>query len=821
VSAADAWNNLAVSGITNRSYADTGLTNGTLYYYGVKAKDTSGNTSTQPTDTASATPTAANTGCNTCHGNPPSAAAVAGSHAKHGTTPADCGKCHGTAAATYTTTHADGSLQLGWRTATPSSVAIPVGALAITFTGTGTIYKDTTGGGGVDTFTGSDNIDNGTCYGMNGVAGCHGTTTPLWGGTVVCGTCHGDTARTNTGYTDTSTDVKGAPPSDLAFTTASAHVGRHTVHLNLSFSRTGNSCNMCHYNNNHGDGAGIAEVNFNNAGAGASWAAGTGTAPGTCSSLDAANGCHGNTTWSSVTTLTCQGCHSAIVTQNQHLKTVRGTATAGCTDCHPGGTAFPTKHSKNASVNVIEVPNLAIVGINQSSGGIHLGGNYTSSSFGTTFYTNSTASEAGMCWRCHDQNNNNTLNEATDTNDISEWGTNSDTNGTATNYNFGKLTNRNWVGASWTSAQTASPSFAYKTGTIAPTTTNKKAGSIHTANPSGPTANYDDTAVQIRCSYCHDVHNTKGPTGKPYLRGTWQGNPYREDGAPQTGFAYTGSNAYGAVPRGGTQYVQSGGYFIDQNSGNPTASWTADTFGGLCELCHGNGDGSFTAAEIGALDKFTVAGDWVSGYNGHANSVKGGAGPGTGAENSARNIYREARLRTVSTTVVPVSTTDGQNPQRPKQGYSHISGFYGFGFRNSSGRSGEGWDYPPLTTAEYAGDLYNWAATTDDTTNNANYHKFSCSKCHNPHASRLPRLLITNCLDTSKNTWDDGQSLLAAGRTNGNTNKIPTAAGTVGWENANVRFSNAGSAQNCHRRKDSGFGKTELSTGGWNNVSPW
>jgi hypothetical protein len=29
----------------------------------------------------------------------------------------------------------------------------------------------------------------------------------------------------------------------------------------------------------------------------------------------------------------------------------------------------------------------------------------------------------------------------------------------------------------------------------------------------------------------------------------------------------------------------------------------------------------------------------------------------------------------------------------------------------------------------------------------ADYHQFPCSKCHTPHASRLPRLLKTNCLD--------------------------------------------------------------------------
>jgi hypothetical protein len=63
-----------------------------------------------------------------------------------------------------------------------------------------------------------------------------------------------------------------------------------------------------------------------------------------------------------------------------------------------------------------------------------------------------------------------------------------------------------------------------------------------------------------------------------------------------------------------------------------------------------------------------------------------------------------------------------------------------------------------LTQQPYAFQNYNWGATVDGATDltgttDVQYHKFSCSKCHNPHASRLPRLMITNCLDTSHNTW--------------------------------------------------------------------
>ncbi|MBT1072507.1 CxxxxCH/CxxCH domain c-type cytochrome [Pelotalea chapellei] len=39
-----------------------------------------------------------------------------------------------------------------------------------------------------------------------------------------------------------------------------------------------------------------------------------------------------------------------------------------------------------------------------------------------------------------------------------------------------------------------------------------------------------------------------------------------------------------------------------------------------------------------------------------------------------------------------------------------------------------------------------WATATGGNANNTK-HAFTCSKCHTPHNSRLPRLLVTNCLD--------------------------------------------------------------------------
>ena len=135
--------------------------------------------------------------------------------------------------------------------------------------------------------------------------------------------------------------------------------------------------------------------------------------------------------------------------------------------------------------------------------------------------------------------------------------------------------------------------------------------------------------------------------------------------------------------------------------------------------------------------------------------------------------------------------------------YGHLAtGVRGFGFRGVEVFA----DPPTITgsTRPYGQDVYACGATIDVGSVDAAFHQFSCSKCHNPHASRLPKLMITNCLDTKNNTWDD-------------TLTVPAGAST---ENAGVGYSNASSAQNCHRLADPAFsGKS--GGNGWNTATPW
>jgi hypothetical protein len=103
------------------------------------------------------------------------------------------------------------------------------------------------------------------------------------------------------------------------------------------------------------------------------------------------------------------------------------------------------------------------------------------------------------------------------------------------------------------------------------------------------------------------------------------------------------------------------------------------------------------------------------------------------------------------------------------------------------------------------------------------YHRFPCSKCHTPHASRLPRLMVTNCLDVgSSDTVLKNTSYVYPQTT------IPVAEGEFGLPQSVKPWE---FAVTCHADRD---GKPARSTGtsqqwyttapgtsGWNDVTPW
>ncbi len=124
--------------------------------------------------------------------------------------------------------------------------------------------------------------------------------------------------------------------------------------------------------------------------------------------------------------------------------------------------------------------------------------------------------------------------------------------------------------------------------------------------------------------------------------------------------------------------------------------------------------------------------------------------------------------------------------------YQGETALAGGGYRGPDSNAG-GYNPPPTLDQPYAFNSYDWGATSDAAVTDMMHHQFSCSKCNNPHALRLPMLMITNCLDIRHNTWDEN--------------------------NSSQQNTFTSSAQNCHCYDDSRA--TQQQKGGWNKITPW
>ncbi|MHB1398368.1 MAG: CxxxxCH/CxxCH domain c-type cytochrome [Trichloromonadaceae bacterium] len=786
-----------------------------------------------------------NVACTSCHGTSATNTPPGFSHSSHvGKMGQPCWYCHGGDGNPRNDAQT-GNSEPGSDGHVNGSVGWDLSGLAAAY---GTPYGTPTYKGAIagETGTFAPSSEFGT-YGTCSNIICHyGEVSPVWNNDnqpATCITCHHDGSLANphdlSGNAEYQALTTDAARADWILRRSSPNTGNHLDHVHPEISHAGdadvethkkmvagyiNKCESCHGGgSNSGNHPGHIDYSLSIGGA-----MSYNSARETCTST-----CHGPeiyNVWGLVGGLPCAACHAApylgptvVDPDNEgtglattgygsHLKALKtDTLTAStdwdvqCRKCHPyhgdeGHTSFakvplpPTSWDNPGTVAVETYDMQERLGLKYSTGGVHLGGSATS---GNT--------EAQICWNCH----------SLAANSVSEWGTNTSVATGNSPYNYGSLSTSNWTTANWTSGVAL---FGYKTAAIQSTHAAGMGAGIAGVKGVDPVAN-------IRCTYCHDVHDlnmavqnesfaNESFTGKPYLRGSWLGNPYKEDGAPRAGTTFpsnTSSYRFGAVPRGKSNTTNPldpgvmGGFWIDQNSGNPTADWSPDDFGGLCETCHGNGDGIFTAAEIGSLNYFGAQGaGWVSGYNGHANSVQGGAGPGTvgSAERTARNIFN-LRGGTLGNQINPAMGFQGANePGENSRGFRNGEGSsYGFNPRINSA--------PTESNLAYTTVAAGWAITIDAGTTNANYHKFSCSKCHNPHASRLPALMITNCLDVRKNTWDDaliGPSVAQFGT----LNRTQMAMWT--------------SAQNCHRYLDRNNDGDTLDAGddkGWNTITPW
>jgi hypothetical protein len=598
------------------------------------------------------------------------------------------------------------------------------------------------------------------------------------------------------------------------------------------------------------------------------------------SQLDCAT-CH-NTAIPAYTTPVSGGTSAPIVATatgaGTHLKAATGDSLGGstnwtvqCTKCHSGhagegagSVTVPTPPSNwtNAAGESHVTGNMqTVLGIEYRTG-INLGGS------GTVASINTKTTEAEICWGCHDANG------------VSEWGYNTKTtpagfpvvqfptatDGTAETFDFG------WIYQGDFTTRTSDWTAGYWKDQYDPLL-RRRVTSVHTAYLGTDAAGRSSSVAQnvdasgrmwwspgfagtgslepksyIRCSYCHDVHElgrAQGDTkaGKPYLRGSWMGNPYPPDMPPRNGYSYPttgGAGGFGnrmytedfsasggharavtpvAMPRlyTGATSQGKGGHFIDQNSGDPTGGRDVAGTAGLCALCHGSG--------VDGMDYYAGSKLWLYG-NGHANSTLGGTGAGASnlfsgawgreavavghvgsgfmagqdgvgakyadnwslgggsAEIPWAGVFSNGAYRGACSWAVPGQAQTQRCPPRN-------TGWYGAdGAHPVEGNSARGTDY--ATWYLSTGALGGAAGVGGGQGPGTRAHKFTCSKCHTPHASGLPALLTTNCLDRGLATWTTAGGQIAPGGVT-----TPTTMVRYNW---------------CHRKASNGDG--------WNRLAP-
>jgi len=783
-------------------------------------------------------------GCNSCHGYPP----TTGAHLKHAGGSAnivyDCQMCH--TSPFDPATHNQSGMTPGGTVSLNQSLVNLKTSL-----------------GGLSNIPAGGSFASGSCS----LTYCHGSGTPVWSppSIVQCGDCHGDVnGRPATpasggnhftaGHSTSANNCDFCHPHNGSFTSNPDHVNGSTSTLySAQVSSTGT-------------------VN-NKLGAFTPGTTTLGTEPSTllkysnstCSNNAA--GCHNIAgTWGGGGA--CDGCHSVpasgapqVTTASTHVDADgAGTAnTAGtCTDCHAGHVGAggviialpPDPWGAPIAGETHVTGNMrTALGINYLiHGGIQLGGP------GTVASINGQNTEAEICWGCHDS-------LATK---VSEWGYNTDPDGTtwpatkladrdgatANSYNYGTLhstkptdavTNviSNWVqpGAWYRNGHLASLDRPIASAHAVSFTASDHVSSVgfnvtggrvrrgstatNNALPGAASGQGSATAVQIetvaalRCAYCHDVHDTHGPNGKPYVRGTWMNNPYPSDSPPQSGTIYATnqqvfSRAQNGTPRPTIISKIKGGYWLDQNSANisgsvhtaPTITWntsvtpayttTTDvaTTAGLCIICHGGTGttGASTSAEINNMDYYNGTGNsiWRT-ANGHNYAALGGTKGALAsdddlfdatrgaASSSGRYMGNQGRVGSYSSQPSWVVDSTSSPLIRTGSGSSvYNSGWWSRGKGSQATTN--------VKTASY--DYNTWYAANSVP---PKFHYFTCSKCHSPHATGLPALLITNCVDKTMATW---------------------SATTFG-DNANPSVSQS---SNCHRK--------ESSTTGWNSLQP-
>jgi hypothetical protein len=254
----------------------------------------------------------------------------------------------------------------------------------------------------------------------------------------------------------------------------------------------------------------------------------------------------------------------------------------------------------------------------------------------------------------------------------------------------------------------------------------------------------------------------------------------------------------------------------------------ADT-AGICILCH--------TSAVEDIDYYPGSNLWV-GTNGHGNSTLGGDPTGVavdlfdaerggdsnffmhaqgaptgensrwGDSGSRKNDLPSSRY---FESIEIAKNTGGYAPPRNTGwfgDYDIATGVWGTGADIAPGDNDRSSQYD-VWYAGTASAGYGNGIGVDGTTGRGSEperaHNFSCSKCHTPHASGLPALLMTNCLDYQLPKNDAQGWVGVMEKRGGNNTPVDVGPNATDTWALNVMG-------NCHRN--------DSSATGWNRLAP-
>lgn len=272
---------------------------------------------------------------------------------------------------------------------------------------------------------------------------------------------------------------------------------------------------------------------------------------------------------------------------------------------------------------------------------------------------------------------------------------------------------------------------------------------LTTALNATPTIN-KKAEIKGLCTPCHDPHGVSPTLGAnqayavPLLKGTWMTSPYKDDATP------TATNE----GRGGTSHspqTNTTRPAIQPIGSTPRYTIDQNSFGA-----------STTTTQPGGAP--TPATSWN--FNNTTDRI-------TQTDTQFAGLCIDCHTKAAINNTAPVSTTNWKSALRV---HNTVKG---------------------------------WALTTGTGGNvNNNAHSYTCSKCHTPHNYRLPRLLVTNCL----NYKHRGQVA--------STGAIPTTAGSATGYQSGHQVT-AGQCSSGKGRFPSGGARTGTSRTSNREPGPW